>query len=100
LSEKSIANILGTIRTLFGEAYFNEVIPGNPCVLPRKTLKRRGRARAPYNGREVLALLLERVDVTRRVFLWLAFFSGMREGEICIVAGATGSAILLWRRRD
>lgn len=83
LSEKSIANILGTIRTLFGEAHFNEVIPGNPCVLPRKTLKRRGRARAPYNGREVLALLSERVDVTRRVFLWLAFFSGMREGEIC-----------------
>jgi integrase len=83
LSEKSIANILGTIRTMFGDAHFNEVIAGNPYALPRKTLKRRSKSRAPYNGREVLALLSDRVDITRRVFLWLAFFTGMREGEIC-----------------
>ena len=83
LGEKSIANILGTIRTLFGDAHFNEVIPSNPYVLPRKTLKRRSKPRAPYRGREVLALLSDRVDVTRRAFLWLAFFTGMREGEIC-----------------
>jgi integrase len=83
LSEKSIANILGTIRTMFGDAHFNEVIAGNPYALPRKTLKRKSKARAPYNGREVFALLSDRVDVTRRVFLWLAFFTGMREGEIC-----------------
>jgi len=83
LSEKSIANVLGTLRTMFGEAHFNEVIVGNPCVLPRKTLKRRSKARAPYSGREVLALLSDKVDVTRRVFVWLAFYTGMREGEIC-----------------
>jgi integrase len=83
LGEKSIANILGTIRTMFGDAHFNEVIPSNPYVLPRKTLKRRSKPRAPYRGREVLALLSDRVDVTRRVFLWLAFYTGMREGEIC-----------------
>jgi integrase len=83
LSEKSIANVLGTLRTMFGEAHFNEVIVGNPCVLPRKTLKRRSKARAPYSGREVLALLSDKVDITRRVFIWLAFYTGMREGEIC-----------------
>ncbi len=83
LSEKSIANVVGTLRTMFGEAHFNEVIVGNPCVLPRKTLKRRSKARAPYTGREVLALMSDKVDITRRVFVWLAFYTGMREGEIC-----------------
>ena len=83
LVEKSIANILGTIRTMFGDAQFNEIIPGNPCVLPRKTLKRRGKPRAPYTGAEVAALLSEQIDVSRRAFIWVAFYTGMREGEVC-----------------
>lgn len=97
LGEKSVANILGTIRTMFGEAHFNEVISGNPCVLPRKTLKRRSRARAPYNGREVwrccpIACTCHGVR-----------FSGWRSTRACAkarfaaAAGATGCAI---RRRS
>jgi integrase len=83
VGEKSIANIMGTIRTIFGDAHFNQVIAVNPYVLPRGTLKRKSKKRLPYQGVEVLALLSDKVAVTRRVFIWLAFFTGMREGEIC-----------------
>lgn len=83
LTEKSIANIMGTVRTMFGDAHFREVIPSNPFVLPRKTLRRKSRARPSYHGAEVLALLSDKVASTRRVFIWLAFFTGMREGEVC-----------------
>ena len=83
VGEKSIANIMGSIRTMFGDAHFNQVIFTNPYVLPRGTLKRKSKKRQPYQGPDVLALLSDKVTLSRRVFIWLAFFTGMREGEIC-----------------
>ena len=81
-SEKSIANIFGTIRTMFGDAHLRTIVSANWCVLPKKALARKSKSRKPYHGSEVLALLSEKVDVTRRAFIWIAFFTGMREGEI------------------
>jgi integrase len=83
LGEKSIANIHGTIRTMFADAHFNKIIPFNPCVLPRGTFKRKSKPRAPYTGAEVQAFLSDAVSVNRRLFIWIAFYTGMREGEIC-----------------
>jgi site-specific recombinase XerD len=54
-------------------------------VLPKGTLKRTQKAeRAPYTRAEVTRLLTdERIDIDRRVFAALAFYTGAREGEVC-----------------
>ncbi|MFZ5894696.1 MAG: tyrosine-type recombinase/integrase [Myxococcota bacterium] len=83
LGEKALKNVYGTIRTMFGDAVFNEIVPHNPCMLPRGTIKAGSKERPAYRGADVQKLLSERVSVKRRLFIWLAFFSGMREGEIC-----------------
>ncbi len=68
---------------MFGDAVFNGIIPTNPCMLQRGTLKGSSKQRAAYRGADVEKLLSERVSITRRLFVWIAFFTGMREGEIC-----------------
>jgi integrase len=56
-------------------------------ALPRGTLRRktaRGNRRQPYTRQEAHALIHDaRIPVDARAWIALAFFTGMREGEIC-----------------
>jgi len=82
---KTAKNIWGTTRTLFRDAHLQGLIATDPCALPRGFW---GRAvsvpRAPYSALEARTLT-EHPDVRPdfRVWLALALYTGMREGEVC-----------------
>jgi integrase len=86
LSSKTVANIYGSIRTSLTDARRGELLTVDPCVLPRGTFRRRASAgeREPYTRDEVRLLVTsDAVPVRQRVWNALAFFTGMREGEVC-----------------
>lgn len=87
LGEKSISTVYGIVRRAFARAAFEELIGEDPSKLPRGTLRRktaRANQRQPYTRAEAHALIYdERIPMDTRVWNALAFFTGMRQGEIC-----------------
>jgi integrase len=86
LSEKYISNIFTVVRAGFKRAVFEELRPDDPCAsLPPGTIRRgTSKARQPYSRAEVRAVLTcDTNPLPVRVWLALAFYTGMREGEIC-----------------
>lgn len=87
LGEKSIATVYGIMAGAFRRAAFDEVIPEDPTPLPRGTLKRKtasSNRRRPYPRHEAKLLVSdERIAWKQRVWNALAFYTGMREGEVC-----------------
>jgi|HubBroStandDraft_1064217.scaffolds.fasta_scaffold05658_5 integrase len=83
LAEHYVSNIYGLFCSAVQEARRDELVPGDPCVLPRGLLNRKARrgTRVPYSRADVLALISTGDEAA--VFSALAFFTGMREGEIC-----------------
>lgn len=84
LGEKSIANAYAVIRGSFRRAVFEQVIPVSPCMLMPGTVKKgTGKRRHPYTRAEARQLMACAENPPGiRVFLHLAFYTGMREGEI------------------
>ena len=58
LDEKTVRNIYGTTRNMMRAAHFNELIPADPCVLPRGTFAKRSTRplRSPYSASDVVTL--------------------------------------------
>jgi len=85
LGEKSIANVFTIVRGGFRRAVFEEVIGQDPCVLERGTIRRKGgRRRTAYTRAEARQIMgCPDNPLPVRVWLCLAFYTGMREGEIC-----------------
>jgi integrase len=84
LAAKTVANTYGAVRTMMRSARLAELVDSDPCDLPRGILPRKiGKSRAPYTGAEVVALTGPGVPPLHRMFNALAFYTGMREGEIC-----------------
>jgi len=83
--QKTAKNIWGVTRTLFRDAHLQGLIAADPCVLPRGFWGRAVAAeRPPYSGVEALALMSHSaIRPDFRVWLALAFYTGMREGEVC-----------------
>lgn len=84
LSDKTVSNVLGTLRVLFRDALIAELVYSQPIVLPKRTLKRR-RAEEPgiYQPSECRALMLNQATDPRARVLWaLALFTGVRQGEL------------------
>jgi integrase len=86
LSEKYISNIFTVVRAGFKRAVFEELRPDDPCAaLPPGTIRRgTSKARQPYSRSEARAVLeCASNPLPVRVWLALAFYTGMREGEVC-----------------
>ncbi len=86
LSPKTVANVYGVVRTMIGDALRLELVDVDPCRLPPGTFRRKkgGKAREVYGEADVVALVTDaRLSIAQRVFNAIAFFTGMREGEIC-----------------
>jgi integrase len=85
LSPKTVANIYGAYRTMIHQARVDELVGTDPCVLPKGTLQRKSkRTRVPYEPEHVATLTADpRLPADRRVWNALAFYTGMREGEVC-----------------
>lgn len=84
IGAKSIHNVFGTVRTMFKRAVIDELIPATPCVLPENVLPPKPpKTPGIYEKASIARLLTDpRVPHDRRVFYWLAFFTGMRHGEV------------------
>lgn len=86
LAEKTISNIFTVVNQAFKRAVFEEMRPDNPCAsLPPGTIIRaKGKQRQPYTRAEVRQLMAcAENPLPVRVWLALALYTGMREGEVC-----------------
>ena len=85
MSIKTAKNICGVVRTLFRDAKREGLIASDPCDLPRGFWgKVCGVERKPYSADEVVALTTDpRIGASQRVWNPLAFYTGMRMGEVC-----------------
>lgn len=86
LSAKSIANLKGTLSSLYSRAVFERRVDMNPCkMIPNGELPRVGDNPWPkFERREVEQLLTdERIPADRRVLYSVSFFLALRIGEAC-----------------
>lgn len=83
LSGKTVANIVGVLKTMFRDAVIGEAAAANPVVVPRGTLSRKGARRQSYELDAARAVLAGARRPEARVFAALALYTGMREGEVC-----------------
>lgn len=81
---KSIHNVYGNVCTMFRDAVIDELIPATPCVIPDGTLPPKPDKQPGIYEKPAIVLLLTdtRIPLDRRTFYWLAFFTGMRHGEL------------------
>jgi len=98
MAARTVRNTYGILRTMLRDAYVDEVIPSNPCVLHRGELPGKEdkdpewRSQATYTRQEVgLLVTSQNVPHKRRVQYALKSLAGLRHGE---VAG------LRWRHWD
>lgn len=84
LSPKYVSNLYGLFATACRDARIAELMPYDPCVLPKGKIRRKSKrnARTNYEAEDVIALL-SCPDDEARVFALLALLTGMREGEVC-----------------
>lgn len=89
----------GLVAQAFRRAQFEELIYEDGTQLPRGTLKRktpRERQRKPYSRQAARRLIYDlRVVLDARVWIAIAFFTGMREARSAGGAGGTGTARLV-----
>lgn len=83
LAPKTITNVLALVRVMFRDAAIEDVVTASPYVVPRGVLKRAGKKRSPYTPAEMDALVSSLVGERERVWNALAFFLGLRLGEVC-----------------
>jgi hypothetical protein len=83
LGEKYLSNIYGLFCSACSDARRQEIRIVDPCTLPRAPLIRKYRrgTRQPYTPENVVRLTEPQTEAG--VVAALAFFTGMREGEIC-----------------
>jgi len=82
LAPKYISNISGAVSSAFSAAALDEVTHGNVWKLPVGLLSKLSEETEPYT-REEAAKLLATATGGRRIWLMLAFYTGMRCGEVC-----------------
>lgn len=85
LGPKSLSLVMGIVSQSFDRAVFEKVLDANPVKqLPRGTLKWKSKNHyRPYQRADVKRIVTdERVAPDVRVFAALAFYTGMRLGEI------------------
>jgi len=83
LAPKTITNVLALVRVMFRDAAIEDVVSASPYVVPRGALKRAGKKRSPYTPAEMEALVSEVVGERELVWNSLAFYLGLRLGEVC-----------------
>lgn len=83
ISEKYVSNLYGLWRTSMQDARIAELVPVDPCVLKRGTLRRKARrgVRSAYELAEI-GRMLDKPGSEPTTFAALAFLTGGREGEI------------------
>jgi integrase len=84
IGPQTIRHAYNIARLIFRDALIEELVQSNPCVVPDNVLPPLP-AKEPgiYEKPDVIALLTdERIPEYRRVFYAMAFFTGMRHGEI------------------
>jgi integrase len=82
LKPKYIANINGAMKAAFSAALLDEVVERDVWRLPDGIISKQSEEADPYTRAEA-ATLLASAEGGRRVWLALAFYTGMRCGEVC-----------------
>lgn len=86
LAESTITNIHSVLSSCFQWAVFDKILVSNPCRgLPKGIIRRGGKKkREPYSRTQARAVMgCDTIRKATRMWLYLAFYTGMREGEVC-----------------
>lgn len=85
IGSKSVALVYGVWKQAFKRAVFEGVIDSDPTILPRGSIRWKSRnKRKPYPREDALKLIRsEAIPWDMRVWIAVAFYTGMREGEVC-----------------
>lgn len=82
LKPKYVANVNGAMKAAFNAAILDELLDRDVWRLPPGTISKKTEPKIPYS-REDAAKLLASAERGRRIWLMLAFYTGMRAGEVC-----------------
>jgi integrase len=82
LKPKYIANVNGVMKAAFNAAVLDEVITRDVWRLPPGLISKKSAPKVPYSRDDARALLAS-AEYGRLVWLALAFYTGMRCGEVC-----------------
>jgi len=88
LAPKTVRKVYGALHTFFEAAVAEELLPANPCNLPRGYLPKKldkhpeWRAQAVFTRTEARALISEPLDLFDRLTWAAVLFTGMRTGEV------------------
>lgn len=82
LSPKTISNVFAVLRTAFRAAQRADLVYRDVCLLHPGTISARSAEKTPYKLEEAQTLLATAVGA-RKVWAALAFYTGMRCGEVC-----------------
>ena len=89
LAPRSIRHVFGTLRKLFNDAFVEELITANPCVVQKGVLPGKNdkdptwRAQAVFTHAEACQLISDpSIPEQRRTIYALVFLTGMRIGEV------------------
>lgn len=84
ISTKTAANMYGLVRTCVRDARRRNLVKVDPCILKRRTFRKKVILREAYVLEDVLALCTSpALPPWQRMWNTLAFFTGARQGEVC-----------------
>ncbi|EQB39635.1 hypothetical protein M947_06475 [Sulfurimonas hongkongensis] len=81
MSNKTLLHYISILRGIFEEAIYDEEISQNPCKYLRK-LKIIKKEILPFTPKEVNLILSHAKNKNFKSYLYIAFYTGMRGGEI------------------
>lgn len=98
LAPKTVLNVHTMARTMFREAKRTKVIEDDPSDIPKAAVpKPKKKIKEIHPGAEALTLMTPSKEPSMHIFGAIAFYTGMRQGEICGLrwSDLDGDAILL-----
>ncbi|MBL8933974.1 MAG: site-specific integrase [Archangium sp.] len=88
LAPKTVRKVYGSLHTFFESAVAEELVPANPCNVPRGYLPKKldknpeWRAQAVFTREEARAIISEPLELFDRLTWAIVLFTGLRTGEI------------------
>ena len=80
-SNKTLSHYISVLNGIFKEAFYDEILTNNPCKYIKKPKKIRLDIK-PFTKQEIDSILAHADNYNFRMYLYIAFYTGLRSGEI------------------
>lgn len=80
-ANKTLLHYISVLSGIFKEAYYDEIITKNPCDFIKKPKLQKSNV-VPFREDEIKKILSNAKNINFKNYLYIAFYTGMRSGEI------------------